>query len=78
VKKSPETSAKRTQRNFLRGAITTDAFRGGSFEDALPPEAFAGERITPFFAASSWFWYCYPCVFQNAVEEESHSRPAKQ
>jgi hypothetical protein len=76
-----DTSSERTQRKFLRGAITDAVFRGGDgekFEDVFPPDAFVGERVTSFLAASSWFWYCYPCFAQKAPGEGQRSFPVQQ
>lgn len=76
-----DTSSECTQRKFLRGAITDAELRGGEgerFEDAFPPDAFVGERVTSFVAASSWFWYCYPCSPQKTGGEAHDYFPAQQ
>ena len=73
-----QTKPASAQQKFLRGAITDASFSSGpegkELADAFPADAFEGERVRTFLAASSWFWYCYTCFQQN--EDEKTDGPA--
>ena len=68
------------QRNFLRGPITNPRLRrarGDKLTDVFPPEAYVGERVRSFLAASSWFWYCYTCFQPNPEGQADDSSPVE-
>jgi hypothetical protein len=80
VARARQTKPASAQQKFLRGAITDASFSSGrnarGLADAFPADAFEGERVRTFLAASSWLWYCYTCFQQS--EGEKSDGPAAQ